>query len=130
MRKSMPVLIVELPIDTKSEANSRDHWSVKAKRAAKQRRDAKYLCAINLKGFKAPHDSTLRVQLVRIAGRKLDDDNLRSALKAVRDGIADYLKIDDGSDKIKWEYEQMYLPKTKSIMMTIEVIDKDQGNEY
>ena len=38
--------------------------------------------------------------------RGLDADNLQGALKAVRDGVADWLRIDDGSARISWIYEQ------------------------
>ena len=38
--------------------------------------------------------------------RKLDDDNLASGFKAVRDGVADWLGIDDGSPRICWQYAQ------------------------
>ena len=46
------------------------------------------------------------VTLTRIAPRKLDCDNLRGALKAVRDGVADWLGVDDGSERITWKYAQ------------------------
>lgn len=36
----------------------------------------------------------------------LDDDNLRSALKAVRDGIAEKLGIDDRDPRVEWRYGQ------------------------
>ncbi len=43
--------------------------------------------------------------LTRI-GRKLDDDNLASAFKAVRDQVAAELGVDDGSDAVAWRYAQ------------------------
>jgi hypothetical protein len=46
------------------------------------------------------------VMLSRVAPRKLDDDNLRGALKAVRDGVADALGLDDRHPLIEWHYAQ------------------------
>jgi hypothetical protein len=50
----------------------------------------------------------VRVELTRIAPRALDDDNLRGALKAVRDGVADVLGIDDRDPRVVWDYEQAH----------------------
>jgi hypothetical protein len=36
----------------------------------------------------------------------LDGDNLQSGFKAVRDGVADWLGVDDGSGLIDWQYCQ------------------------
>jgi hypothetical protein len=36
----------------------------------------------------------------------LDDDNLASGFKAARDGVADWLGIDDGSPRLSWRYGQ------------------------
>jgi hypothetical protein len=46
------------------------------------------------------------ITLTRIAPRKLDTDNLTRSLKAVRDGIADALRIDDGNERLSWHYRQ------------------------
>jgi P2-related tail formation protein len=51
----------------------------------------------------------------------LDGDNLQSGFKAVRDGVADWLGIDDGSQLVEWEYRQR--PGTvKTYKVEIEVI--------
>jgi hypothetical protein len=36
----------------------------------------------------------------------MDDDNLTSALKAIRDQIASLIGVDDGDHSIEWRYEQ------------------------
>lgn len=47
------------------------------------------------------------VKLTRVApSNGLDDDNLRGALKSVRDGIADALGVDDRDPRVTWEYDQ------------------------
>lgn len=89
---------VTLPLRTVSEANQRDHWFVRAKRAKKQRRTAWALCpAVGL---------PVVVTMVRVGLGRLDDDNLRGALKAVRDGIADRLGVPDNDHRIEWRYGQ------------------------
>ena len=46
------------------------------------------------------------VVLTRVAPRRLDGDNLQSGFKAVRDGVADWLGVDDGNGLIDWQYVQ------------------------
>lgn len=38
--------------------------------------------------------------------RVLDDDNLASGFKATRDGVADWLGVDDGDKRLTWRYAQ------------------------
>lgn len=91
-------LYVLLPIRTVSEANRRDHWATKARRVKLHRRTA--------------YAMTERVSLpcvvtmTRVGPRMLDDDNLRGALKATRDGIADRLGVDDADPRVEWRYAQ------------------------
>lgn len=47
-----------------------------------------------------------RILLVRLSAGTLDDDNLRPALKSVRDGIADRLGIADNDPRVTWDYAQ------------------------
>lgn len=89
---------VHLPIATVSEANRRDHWQVKRKRAKAQRQ----MAAALVPRFGLP----CVVTLTRVSPRMLDDDNLQSALKAVRDGVADRLGVDDRDPRVEWRYAQ------------------------
>lgn len=91
-------MIVHLPIRTVSEANRRDHWSTKAHRVRLHRKTAAAL----VPGCGLP----CTVRLTRVSPRILDDDNLRGALKAVRDGVADRLGVDDRDVRVRWEYAQ------------------------
>jgi len=47
------------------------------------------------------NDEVATITMTR-RGRKMDDDNLGGAFKAVRDGIADALQIDDGDERLSW----------------------------
>ncbi len=48
----------------------------------------------------------IHVAFTRLSTATCDDDNLPSAFKAVRDGIAEAFGIDDGSDRYVWSYAQ------------------------
>ena len=100
----------ELPIRTWSEANARVHWARRARRAREQRRVAR----MSLRAALAAHGQPslpATITLTRLASRKLDSDNLASALKAVRDGVADALGIDDGDERLAWHYAQDKAPR-------------------
>lgn len=95
-------VVVEIPMPVPSASNLREHWAKKGRRARQQRNTTKLVLA----RFDPRIALPCFVRLTRVAPRKLDDDNLRGALKNCRDGVADWLGIDDGSKDIRWEYEQ------------------------
>lgn len=117
------MLTIDLPIDTQSEANVRCSWQEKANRVKKQRCQAHWACKAMSKGYKVGKDTKLDITLTRMAPRVLDSDNLVSSLKAVRDGIADWLGIDDGSSRINWNYAQEYQPLVRTVKMTLREIN-------
>lgn len=96
------MISLTLPIRTVSEANARGHWSTKAKRAKGQRGTA----AVVLRAKAPKLEPLLVVRLTRVSPGELDDDNLRTAMKATRDGVADWLRIDDRSPLVLWDYAQ------------------------
>lgn len=99
-------LAVEMPIRTYSEANQREHYMAKARRAKAQRRGAYFLLR-RQSAFSKPADGVvIRICLTRLGARRLDKDNLAGSFKHVQDGIADWLGIDDGSPRLSWEYAQ------------------------
>jgi hypothetical protein len=89
---------VLMPIKTGRGLNDRMHWSMRHRLAVKQRRDACLLCP--------PHPLPCVVTMTRLSAGTLDDDNLRGSLKAVVDGIADRLGVDDASPLVEWRYAQ------------------------
>lgn len=100
-----------LPIKTVSEMNRRDHWAAKHRRVTAQRHAAKVTAEMHLLEKERASGVRLRlipsaVRLTRIGAGTLDTDNLASAFKAIRDGIADALRINDGSSFTRWEYCQ------------------------
>ena len=93
---------IEIPVRTESEANVHDSWRARWRRARSQRGAAYFM----LRGSALETALPCAVLLTRIAPRALDDDNLRGALKAVRDGIADWLGTDDADPRVFWVYGQ------------------------
>lgn len=97
-----------LPIKTISESNSSEHWSKKHKRHKTQK-----LCIrlfFNQQNLKIIPPCSIK--LVRVSPRILDDDNLVSAFKWIRDAIAEQIhpglapgRADD-DEKITWIYKQ------------------------
>lgn len=87
-----------LPIKTVSEMNMRAHWAIRATRMREHRQTAFLMVS------KVPLPCV--VTMTRLSAGELDDDNLRSALKGVRDGIADRLGVADNHPGIRWRYEQ------------------------
>lgn len=92
-----------LPLRLVSEANAREHWGAKARRVKQHR----YVAGIVLRPRlgKVPA-GRLAVVITRVAPRRLDGDNLQASAKALRDGIADALGIDDGDARVTWLYRQ------------------------
>lgn len=113
----MACVEVDIPIRTQSEANLREHWAVKAKRV-KEHRQLAYVVVRKALEFRKPLPAT--VTLTRLSPRLLDDDNLRQALKATRDGIADWLGVDDRDPLIRWEYDQKQASKYHAVRVSVE----------
>ena len=98
---------IRVPIRLVSEANNTDHWRVKHKRKKKIR---DMLDTYWPKDFDIVLPCT--IELIRVAPRKLDFDNLVNAQKAVRDYVADKFIPDlqagraDDDDRMTWRYSQ------------------------
>ncbi|MCF6780900.1 endodeoxyribonuclease RusA [Stutzerimonas stutzeri] len=74
--------------------NSRKHWRAKAPIAKKYRADCHLLC--KAAGMVMPEGrALLAIEFLPPDRRKRDDDNMLSAFKAGRDGLADALGVDD-----------------------------------
>lgn len=79
-------LMIEMPIRIYSEANLSEHWTKKHKRKRIQQFLVKrYYESANLGPYRLP----VAITLTRMGQKLLDDDNLASGFKYVRDAIAD-----------------------------------------
>jgi hypothetical protein len=91
-----------------SAMNAREHWAKRSARAKQQRAVAtEDMC---LWYSPLPPRLPARVTITRYGPRKLDSDNLAASAKAVRDGVADWFGVDDGSDQYEWVYQQELAP--------------------
>jgi hypothetical protein len=96
-----------IPLVTISESNAREHWSRRARRVRAQREAV----AQRLRRVPLPPTRAVEVRLTRVSPRALDDDNLRGALKSVRDAVAMWLGVGDGpTGPIVWTYGQEKAP--------------------
>ena len=93
---------VNIHIKTVSVANLREHHMARAKRAKLHRHTAWLV----MKGAGEPPMPPLTVTMTRLSEGTLDTDNLASSIKSARDGIADWLQLDDGDTRITWVYAQ------------------------
>lgn len=108
----IPADVVALGMPLPSAANLREHKFARARRVKRQRA-AGY--ALTLSATTREERAALLVDgvvvtLTRQSPRALDDDNLASAFKAVRDGVADALDIDDRDPRVAWRTVQVRGP--------------------
>lgn len=98
-----------IALRTHSILNAKVHWAHRARKARVERRAAAlalraaHPAQLSLLDIMGPIDITL-TRLGPSAG--LDCDNLAAAFKSVRDGVADWLQIDDGDQRLRWSYRQ------------------------
>lgn len=103
----------EIPMTIVSEANKTgEHWTSKRKRHQIQQWQIKAL----FRAYDRPIDLPCKIVMTRLYARLLDDDNLVSAFKWIKDQVADCIIPGqakgraDGDPRIKWEYDQQKSP--------------------
>lgn len=102
-----------IPVKVVSEMNARGHWRKRQRRFDEQKEAVDAAVAPVNAVFQAftvwrrsGPNRRFVVTLTRVGKRLLDGDNLQGAFKAVRDEIAFWLGVDDGSEVFCWEYAQ------------------------
>lgn len=97
----MKPLAFEIPLRTKSanESFRANRWALRSTAKAHRRLVNAFMPAWTA-------GPLLEVRLTRVSPGTLDDDNLRPALKHIRDGIAARLKLDDATPLVRWTYAQ------------------------
>ena len=105
-------LAFTIPVRVDSHTNSWEGW--KATWAKQKKQKVATFAAWN-KANGGVCSCTLSlpcvVRLTRVGQKRLDDDNLRESFKAIRDEMARIIGIDDGDERIKWEYAQVPVGK-------------------
>lgn len=107
-----------VPIRLPSLANTRVHWRRMA-RIKKNQRTAVWIAMRELWIPPLP----LVILIVRVGPRRLDNDNLQSACKYVRDEIARKVGVDDGSPQYTWQYDQ----RTGDYGVDVEITTRGDG---
>jgi hypothetical protein len=112
---------ITIPLKVVSVANLRECWRKRASRAKAHR----FQTWAELRRIDPGRKlfAGVTVTLTRVAPRPLDDDNLRSALKSARDGIADWFGVPDNHPAISWQYAQTK-GKPKQYGLQIEIKEK------
>ena len=108
----------QIPIRLPSLANTRMNWRAMAHLKGKQ----KVATLVCMAGLVIP-PLPLVITITRIGPRKLDDDNLASACKYIRDKIADMVGVDDGSSLYTWRYEQ----EVGKYSVDVEIVTRGDG---
>jgi hypothetical protein len=98
------LISIRIPLRTGRGPNEREHHMARASRVKRERWATGLMLNLQRERPQLP----CVVMLVRHgpAKRLLDDDNLRGALKAVRDEVARWLGVDDADARVRWAYAQ------------------------
>jgi hypothetical protein len=98
---------VFLPLRTRNWLNYRGHPMARARERKTTRSLIWAAVARTCRDFTLP----ATVVLTRYSVAEMDSDGLQSALKSVRDGVADAFKEDDKDPRFNWRYEQAKAPR-------------------
>ncbi len=98
-----------------SEANTRGHTFAKAGRVAAARGSTTAVLRVMAGPVIAP---PCRVVITRVFSCQLDSDNLTGSAKHVRDGVADWMGVDDRDPRVEWLVAQEKGPAAVRIEVT------------
>ena len=110
-----PTLTARIDVTLLRGQNNREHHRVRAKRVAAERKatlaaldDVQWSTdSLEVLAMLCEEDTGARVTLTRpYQVTPLDSDNLSASFKAPRDAIAEFLGLDDASDRLHWVYRQ------------------------
>ncbi len=92
-------------VTVKSEMNMREHWIAKHKRKKTQQKITRIWLLEGISFRDRDFSGEYKIQFTRLKGRgcrDYDSDNLASAFKHVRDELARFMCIDDGSKRLEF----------------------------
>ena len=101
-RTHVPVTARALPLRLRSKANEATVTKRGRRGQCARTKTQRSAARMAFAGAVVAPTDRLVVLLTRISPRELDDDNLAGALKAVRDGVADALKVNDRDPRVVW----------------------------
>ena len=111
-----------VPIDPRGGLNAREHWRQRDRRVRGERNAVAAYAPLPWQWRELRKEAErFNVTLTRVAPRKLDDDNWVGRAKGVRDEVARLLGIDDGDERLTWQYRQERgKPREKSVLVLVE----------
>ena len=124
------MIAFEIPGHIRSKTNARGHWATRAKVAKLQRQHGRYSVTAAFRSANRPDPGKwlasiqpgwVEIWFVRISPRALDDDNLRDALKSVRDGVADAFGLADNDARFSFRYSQRRGTPTRLLITIAEL---------
>lgn len=112
------MISISIPLKTISTANARlNRFKLAAMTKAQRSTTRHALAAVAF-----PPSPPMTIVITRIGPKLLDvGDNLPISQKGVRDGVADWLGVDDGHPELDWQYTQR-CAGSKVYCVEIEVI--------
>lgn len=102
-----PVLTVTLPglrLESRANDHRTNHWGPRSKTSSTHRGAAQLVLAVHRRRLKQLLELRgLIVRMVRVGPRQLDShDNLGMSLKALTDGVASVLQVDDRDERVEF----------------------------
>jgi hypothetical protein len=98
------ILRTRFPLRLVNPCNRREHWRVVSKRSKSELAITGMM--LRTECGSVPPQLPVVVTITRVGPGKMDDDNLASAAKHVRDGVAKWMGVDDGDARYTWRYAQ------------------------
>ena len=115
-------------MDIKITSVNKSRYANRHERASvvKRQKEAAYRHVLSVRQTIRP---SVLVTLTRVGPRPLDDDNLSASLKAVRDGVAKCLRIDDATALVEWRYLQYRRGMDYGVSVCIEDMPGGAGGD-
>lgn len=105
-----------IPVRTQTESNCNEHWRTRHRRSKAQRE----VTSAFLAELSGPPTPPCVVRITRVSRGTMDDDNLASSAKHVRDEIAKWIGVDDKHrDVVRYVYEQR---RGKEHLLEVEIV--------
>lgn len=106
-----PLITARVPLDAQSTQNL-GKWELIKSTAPRRKATHMLVCAALRRdwpvGGWAGRQLVVRLtRHIQPRGRDFDTDNLARALKPYRDGVADALRVNDGSERLTWASDQV-----------------------
>ncbi len=90
-------------VKVQSECNMHEHWRVRHERKLRQQKITRIWMIKEIPARDRDFSGKYRILFTRLKGRgqrDFDSDNLAISFKHVRDGVASFMGIDDGSPRL------------------------------